>query len=322
MIMLNQDHIKKVVGVIKAPMVSLNFNSQLAWMSSFLICRLWLGVLATCYLLTWITSSPPSPLRRDVSLNSPAESRWLQEFFQVNFRSLPTVSLPCLPLLCEGTSHWTHQSQWLQGFWITFAYRSGSFLLQFTNGCPSLGIWIASCTVCKYYYPLLSDTLTNECSAIRLLTSLNPQLYRTWADGDFYVEQWGLWVLSKIGGNLQGAINKSPFVRSHAFACFFISEMTCLSTRPHHRRAMALNTTVDLFENWANDHHSLRPSNAEDTNPNSTSLDLDTFESILPHLVHPTLAFTVVNLRMLNLLTQRWGPRHSILMIGHHSTPL
>ena len=47
---------------------------------------------------------------------------------------------------------------------------------------------------------------------------------------------------------------------------------------------MALNVTIDLFENWANDHN---PSNAEDTNPNSTSLDLDTFESILPHLVSP-----------------------------------
>ena len=35
------------------------------------------------------------------------------------------------------------------------------------------------------------------------------------------------------------------------------------------------------------DHHSFHPSNAEDTNPNSTSLDLDTFESILPHLFSP-----------------------------------
>ena len=50
---------------------------------------------------------------------------------------------------------------------------------------------------------------------------------------------------------------------------------------------MALNVTVNLFQNWANDHHSFHPSNAEDTNPNSTSLDLDTFESILPHLVSP-----------------------------------
>ena len=50
---------------------------------------------------------------------------------------------------------------------------------------------------------------------------------------------------------------------------------------------MALNVTVNLFENWANDHHSLHPSNVEDTNPNSTSLDLDTFKSILPHLVSP-----------------------------------
>ena len=50
---------------------------------------------------------------------------------------------------------------------------------------------------------------------------------------------------------------------------------------------MVLNVTVNLFENWANDHHSFHPSNAEDTNPNSASLDLDTFESILPHLVSP-----------------------------------
>ena len=41
MIVLNQDHIKKVVSVIKAlAVVPLNFNSQLAWTSSFLICCL------------------------------------------------------------------------------------------------------------------------------------------------------------------------------------------------------------------------------------------------------------------------------------------
>ena len=154
MIVLNQDHIKKVVSVIKAlAVVPINFNSQLAWTFSFLICCLWVGVPATCYLLTQITSPPPSPLQRNVSLNSPAELQWLQEFFWVNLCSLPTISLPCLPLLCKGMSHQTHQLQWLQGFWIMFAYCSGSFSLQFTNGHPSLGIWIASCIVCSITIP-------------------------------------------------------------------------------------------------------------------------------------------------------------------------